>query len=426
MNINRHLLLVIILVASHAMFSGAHGTTRTATGNSFRIKSVEFNPAPQTVRFEDKLIVRRIAGVELHSPVPYIVFSPDGQHVAYLAKIADNQPDAGRVVIVVDDQMSEAFDSRFGPIRFSEDSQKVAYTITRDRRTKIIVGKKPVAELNGKVLSVAFSSNLDHYAYVVSEGNKNIAVVDGKVITGDFESVREIALSPDGKRYLAVARNNLGREYVVSDGVKLGKEYGRITQLNFSPNGKSIAYSAEDNGQSFVVLDSRVVEVESGFGLNPAWSLIYSDDSTRLMYSAWNTGSTKGFVGVVDKLYHWKYGEAFGPAHALAMSPDNQYLFQVSTNRSRVLINGVLQPIQEGFSITDPAFSPSGKLVAFTARGGGKQHVVVMRLEADFLIGGRSNTFDYVSKPVFNADGTKVAFGVLQGTEFWWRTLAVR
>jgi WD40 repeat protein len=409
LKIDRILAVAILLIGSsslniHLSYAGANG------------------PTLQSLRFEDRLITRKLSGVEFSAATPDIVFSPDGQHVAYLAQISQGQPDAGRWVFVIDDKKTQPFDSRFSTVLFSADSRKFGYSAIRDGRTRIIIDANSVADLTGKVISVAFSSDLNHYAYVVTDHDKNIAVIDGNAVGVD--NIREILLSSDGVHYLAIASNH-GREYVIQDGNRLKGDFEKVTKLNFSPNSKSVAYSAEDQGQTIVVFDDKTVRVEAGFGINPAWSLLFSDDSTRLMYAAWSKDLRHGFVGVMDKLYTCKYGESFGSAASLAMSPDNQYLFQAPLFTNRMLINGVPQARASGSLVSDAVFSPRGNVVAFTVANGTKQNLATMRIDSDFVFGPRSPEYDFVSKPIFNVDGTKVAFGVLQGNEFWWRTLTI-
>jgi hypothetical protein len=409
MNIKRHLLFVLLFIARCASFVNAQDTSPQGS--------------PESLQFVDKLIAKRPAGVEFpEGTEPYFVFSPDKQHVAYLAKISANQQNSGQWVVVVDGVKSDAFDSLVdGRIRFSSDSKRVAYSIMRSGKTQIISDGKVVKELLGRIISLGFSSDLQHYACLVEDGGKTTALKDGEVLTGDFETLTEIALSGDGGHVLLAARNNAKREYVLLDNKRTGQDFEHITGIRFSQDGKQIGYSAEEKGQSFVAIGTKIVPVDPQFSLNHAWSLIFSDDGKRLLYAGWTVGMQRGIVGVVDQTSHVTYIVP-GMVYGLIMSPENQTVFFTETRSRRVFLNGIAQTFSEGL-IRDAAFSPSGKMYAFASEELNRYRLIAVHIGHGFP--SRSQTYDYVSQPIFNPAESKVAFGVVQGDEFWLRTMMV-
>jgi hypothetical protein len=75
----------------------------------------------------------------------------------------------------------------------------------------------------------------------------------------DAQNVDEVIFSPDGKRYLALCRNNATRtKYVVVDGRK-GPEYQTIVanSARFSADGSRALYVGNNLGKNFVVVDGQ-------------------------------------------------------------------------------------------------------------------------------------------------------------------------
>jgi len=112
------------------------------------------------------------------------VISPDGKHLAYVAK----DPNGKRVVVdgvegklypdIPEVPLSEA--GRPVEIKFSPDSTRVAYVASRDKQCFVVVGGvegKPYDYI--KVGGIIFSEDGKRVAYVGTRDGKERVVVDG-------------------------------------------------------------------------------------------------------------------------------------------------------------------------------------------------------------------------------------------------------
>src|SRR3990172_7732287 len=108
--------------------------------------------------------------------------------------------------------------------------------------------------------SLLVHSDSKRVAYVIDElkwlsRDKYIVVVDGKE-GKKYDVIGEgYSFSPDGKR-LAYAAEEGEKFMVVVDGIE-GKKYDNIGNPLFSPDGKRLAYAVKDNNKVFVVVNGE-------------------------------------------------------------------------------------------------------------------------------------------------------------------------
>ncbi len=224
-----------------------------------------------------------------YGDIGYPDFSPDGRHMAYMAKIAEQ-----KLTFVVDGEEGKVYDAWYASRAvFSPDSRHVAYGV---------LFQKPPA-----------SSPTDGVMVVVDghEGTRH----NGKNIV-----LSDLRFSPDSKHlaYLIVIdppNPGGGEGFVVSDG-KEGKHYFKPGSLTFSPDGAHLAYAAGTSLERFVVLDGQ-----EGKHYSLVQNLVFSPDGKTLAYAAYNGKTKKWFVVV-----NGQEGNPYAQVEDLVFSPDGKYL----------------------------------------------------------------------------------------------------
>jgi WD40 repeat protein len=184
------------------------------------------------------------------------IFSSDGKHVAYEARVGDSW------YVVLDGQPGPAYGSIRG-LTFSPDGKRSAYmgySKTYPYDGVVVVDGQPGPKY-GKVWELTFSPDGKHIAYRADQGELAFAVLDGEPGLG-YESVWEgLVFSPDG-RLTYTARKD-GKVFVVI-GRQPGPAYGG-EEITFSPDGRRIAFQTTVVGsggwserKKSVVLDGQL------------------------------------------------------------------------------------------------------------------------------------------------------------------------
>jgi len=401
----------------------------------------------------------------------FIVFSPDGRKVAYMAK------EGGKWFVVVNNKTGKDYDSvgdlTSTPI-FSPDSKMVAYTVREGEKNFVVINEEEgkaygwifdiifspdskklayaatgpkekeaflvVGEKEGKnydlVFSPVFSSDSQNLAYVAAESpqiagdimyyEKNFVVVNDKegknyeVIPMNFPT--SLVFSPDGKKIAyEVQQNHEG--FIVLNGIEDGtyKEYGPYDwvmwdpPLVFSPDSKHFAFTGknkEGNKRAFVVIDGKENKAYNQVGVP-----VFSPDNTKLAYAAYIyiPNASKWFMVINEK-----EGKAYediigGPV----FSPDSKQLGYIALENKKYFVvisdsGGENYKESERYDLTSlPVFSPNSKNFAYIVRKEGKWQVVVNGKES-----GKS--YDRIWDPVFSSDSKYVAYGARNGNELWW------
>ena len=202
-------------------------------------------------------------------------FSSDSRHIAYIAKRN------GKPIVVHDETLGPEYDA-IDDLAYSADSRHLVYRGRRNGRTFAVVDDQEVAE--GDVMrSLLCSDSCEHLAYTVWKRGGRAMVIDG-VEGRTFRTVGiERHFSPDGRRFLYVARDSL--QYVVVDGV-VSRGYSGILEgsAQFSADGRHVAFAVADEGGVFWVLDGREQKRYDQITFSPRGA--FSADGTQLTYAA--------------------------------------------------------------------------------------------------------------------------------------------
>jgi glycosidase len=207
-----------------------------------------------------------------------------------------------------------------------------------------------------------------------------------------------VTVSPDGKR-LAYAAEREGCTVVVVDGME-GEKFNLMGRYDpiFSPDSERVAYAAARGRRQLVVLDG-VPGKEYDYAGWPR----FSPDGKHVAYGA---AGGDGEYMVIDGLE----GEKYDSVRWVVFSPDGgRYAYTARQgDQSFLVIDGVEG---EGYNSVDrPVFSADGKHIAYSARRGRQSVMVVDGVESEQEYGSSR-------QPAFSADGARFAYSARRGRE---------
>ena len=226
-----------------------------------------------------------------------LVFSPDNQHLAYVART-----DKGRAV-VLDGRVLQPYDAiEPRSLVFSPDSQRLAYLAREGNQWVVVDGQEQQRWDDHEIVhcSLLFSPDGQRLAYVTRKYEgwgawKLSAVVDGEKQEA-YEYVENLAFSLDSQHLTYLA--HLDYQWLIVRGQEqqlLHEQWMKSDSSVFSPDHQRLAYVLQEETWSekqFVVVDGKEQKAYNGIE-----GIVFSPDSRRLAYVA-NLGS--GRVAVVD------------------------------------------------------------------------------------------------------------------------------
>ena len=175
-----------------------------------------------------------------------LVFSPDGNHIAYAGIISD------RAHVVRDGLLGAEYDG-LGRLAFSNDSQHLLYVARLGFRVCIVMdGQKGLAYED--IVEPMFDPLSKRLAYAAKIGQEWFVVLDEKR-GPSFDAVKGLTFDLSGKRFVYVGIR-AGFASVILDG-KQDKAYERILpgSLCFSLDGQRFAFVALQSNRMAVVVD---------------------------------------------------------------------------------------------------------------------------------------------------------------------------
>ncbi len=301
-----------------------HATSFETTGPTFTPDSenVVFTAFDSGKRFV--VIGEDVASKEVLGRITSIVFSPDGEHMAYVVE----QP-AGWFVVAdgVEGSFYRHADSPYRPegnlvrrfkIMYSPDGEHLAYTAYDGENWFMVVDGVEGAKYDD-IDNPVFGSG-GELAYEASKDGKCIVVYNGEEL-GGYDDILEIALNlSDGA--LAYSAKDGGKSFVVRNGEN-GEEYvGRIEYLTWSPSGGKLAYAVNSGRKGLVVVDGVAGDEYEKILQKP----IFSHDGGRMMYAAKDGGK---YVAVIDGVR----SEQYSYLQVLGFSPDGKHaLYMVNAD----------------------------------------------------------------------------------------------
>ena len=311
----------------------------------------------------------------VYDRIGWIGFGPNGHHFAYVAvnNKAGARGETRSIVTMVDNGKAgpsfddiasasykrgeEALDK--GGIVFSADGEHLAYigvkqSPQRSHSRVMIDGRADPHEYE-HIRDLQISRDGQHWAYTVRyyvPNNMGGGVDESKVVVDGRESpaapfIEKLVLSDDGSRFAYVARGNKNDEpsALVDQGVK-GPKFRYITNVVVSANGKRVAYIAAPFGSQ----GSAAVVVDNGKQSVPydnCGGISVSADGSILSFFA---DSSQGKLLVVN-------GQEFGPFRRindnLTYSADGKHWAcsleaTDSSESGQFLIDGETYPVPKG------------------------------------------------------------------------------
>ena len=241
------------------------------------------------------------------------VFSPDGRRLAYRAQIykagtfGDGQhyvsPD--QWLVVLDNSEGAKYEEIIeDSLLFSPDGQHLAYVVReRGQGGQVFVVLDGVEQKRYPQMgagSLAFSPDSTHLVYTAGS-RAGLAVVTDRAEGPRYLSAGSVTFSPDSKRMAYLAQRADGWVAVI-DGVE-GPVYEGIGQpgVSFSPDSRLVGYVAQRRGKLVAVIDGKETWEYDGFGEG---GVVFSPGSDFVVFRAPRDGKWSVFV---DGLHAGEY-----------------------------------------------------------------------------------------------------------------------
>jgi len=211
-----------------------------------------YNQTADTLQTSFRLMVDGKPATPSFDRTPPIFFSPDGSRWILNGGRA-KQPLEKLLVIDGQEQSYPAERARFSP-----DGKKVVCTTGGRMEQKLLVDGKVVLDTKATIERFRMSANGDIAVIVqkiANDPNQQL-YLNGKLVAG-VEGIRDIAFSPDGKRWAARCSREMNSiQWVVLDGKK-HNEYKSVGGLMFSPDSSKAVYVAESGVKKFLVTNGE-------------------------------------------------------------------------------------------------------------------------------------------------------------------------
>jgi hypothetical protein len=153
--------------------------------------------------------------------------------------------------------------------------------------------KAPAAQNQSQSTSpfkVLFAKNGDTEIYKVQKDDKWVVVIDGQE-SAAYDDVANPTFSEDGSQFAYSAELD-GEEFVIMNNEQQGGSYFNIIQILFNPDGSILAFLADTGSGKLVVVNGvegvlydNITTMETEFGTT---YLVFSEDGTQIAYYAQN------------------------------------------------------------------------------------------------------------------------------------------
>jgi Tol biopolymer transport system component len=230
----------------------------------------------------------------------------------------------------------------------------------------------------------------------------------------EFDKVDDILFSPDGSK--VVYRAKLGTKEFIMVGDKKGPEFDRVDlglafhRLQpFSPDGLKLIYSAIEGDKWFAVIDGQ-----KGPEYLAIMDPVFAPDGTAMYAAMEGDLNDKGKWFIVvgrERVTAVQAPFVFRPT----VSQDIKRLAYVAVDDKGYLLVTHDGPDVRYDAIGDLVFSPSGHVLAYRAKRGKKEFIVVEGKEGPEFEAGEGRDFEAIDDPVFSPDGRKIAYAARQG-----------
>lgn len=385
-----------------------------------------------------------------------VEFAKNGVGIAYV------EPFGGKFRVVHNGIPGKPYLAISG-LRINSDGSRIAYVgAVSNSLNRLIIDGREVSDY-GANDNHYFTPDGKHFISTISQGEDRHLVIDNKVIQDQLTDIP--LLAPDSRTvaYLSNAPNGTRKQLVIRDIMKQSiVAYDSCGDFIFPSDDKSMLAVGcmKDGNKSIKLIDvlkrSTIEEIPydadiSFMGFAPDnHSLLYTQVKPGLQrYLVWkgrqekipdgdeffsspkalsNPESAGVIIGTVYKAYLYrafqeqnKKGKGYGYISDLVTSKDGRHYAYVATkfneDQMQIVVDGNEGPAFD--KIVSPLFSPDGRFIVYRARDAGKRFIIVSDMKAKVV--RRHRDYEMVFQPEFSSDGTSLAYGVLDGNEFWWK-----
>lgn len=315
----------------------------------------------------------------------------------HLALVEKN---AGRQTVRLDGrQVGGAYDD-VSFLRFSEDQQHLAFAAKRGSKWVLVVDGEDRTKPYGKLTAPTLSANGKSFAVCACNGKDCHLVVNGEETGPSFEDISAPSFTSDGSHYAYFGKRD--KKWTLQlDGKPYGPPMDDYFTWRTSPGADHVAVAALIDKNWTWVVDGR-----PGPGFDVISDIDFSPDWQHYAYAGTNakTGVAKsrtmGSLVEDGKVTSQFPGRGFGGGFLGAFAGAYSYIAA-----------GVRTFSPDFHGLSDPFFTPEGKLVYAARRG--EDDVAV------FVAGVAGPGFEDVVSPVgMSKDGKHIGYVVKRGDSF--------
>ncbi len=307
-----------------------------------------------------------------YDEVRSIDFSPDSRHLAYAARRGNDRARIWRVVLDGQEQ-KEAFGGVRG-LRFSSDSQRFAYEGQEKNSVVAVVDGKRGPDYKGLLGPIQFTNDSQHYAYTAQKGDQWLIVSDG-VEGPAYDAVGRPRFTPKGN-LLRYSANRRGASVVIENGKEITPEAkGIYVILGVTPQQEKVI--AVGYGGKRTDRDLRlVIGGQVGPLVDSVTRPIFGATDDHYVYAAHRVSvpalkANRAFGQIVIDGKEGRQYEALTESTLSAwMNAGQRVLFPAAGVRPW------FNPRWDG--VSTPAMTRDGTHVAYAARKGDKEYVIVI------------------------------------------------
>ena len=305
-------------------------------------------------------------------------------------------------------------------INFSHDGRSYAYVATQGQMDVLIVDGEKIAEYEHIELKTLKWSDKGHLAYVYRQDTEYFIVVNEQV-SGPFNSIpgmngftSPIVFRPNSNDAAYRIRSDNGNSVLHINGAPVG-EHTNIFPPVFCRDGSTYSFIAEDDDKKCVVWNDEKGEYYNNLG-----NLILSEDGTQFGYIA-KLSFEEEHVVINNK----KGQITQDIADLVYLSGLNKFAYVASNgydedHETRFIVDGVHGPIYND-AISNITVSPNGKHFGYIADHCEYQDDMPVKSKSLIilnhkLIGKHGNIVPTPNALAINNSGTKIAYLVYPET----------
>ncbi len=356
-----------------------------------------------------------------HSDLSHLVISHDGLHVAYSSRMGDYQQ------MVSDGMESKPYIDVYDMV-YSPDSRHAVYLAEGADKSgmHIVLDGKPIETcpnvVTGAFLFTNDSSKLLYHIRPKTEGpDAQLIILDLISKSKKIISCLDIEIAINSSRdRIAMAIKDGDKQRVADfavatpDKVHTSAVYDVVSDIVVGDDN-SVAFIGSRKGHRYLIVNSRETQLPDALGAESR-PVVQPDGQGGGIVLATKERHNRTYVfyrtdGKKEKIY----GKVLEPVYCRS-SGALAYVAQVNDRYSLVL-NGKEGPAFD--MIVTPMCSPDGRTIAYRGRNGAKRQVVV----ADIATNQHQphQEYEMIFPALFAGDGTSISYGVKEGDNFVWK-----